>query len=105
MATPVYTREKVVRTPTELFFILHDLFTTPTYTMHLNDRYPKVGLREYPDYVPRSTVGLTLSTAAYSFAAGVFASAVKNSLQKPKGAGYLHPKTGLYVYLFSKSCN
>lgn len=68
----------------------------------LNDRYPAIKFREYPDYVPRNTVGLTLTTAAYSFGAGVLASAVKNSLLKPKNAGYLHPRTGFYVYLFSK---
>lgn len=70
--------------------------------MPFNDRYPTINLREYPEYVPRNTVGLTLSAAAYSFGAGVFAAAVKNSLLKPKGAGYLHPRTGFYVYLFSK---
>lgn len=70
----------------------------------MNDRYPKIKLREYPEYVPHSTVGLTLSAAAYSFGAGVLASAVKNTLLKPKNAGYLHPKTGFYVYLFSMFC-
>lgn len=66
------------------------------------NRYPVIKLRDYPEYVPRNTVGLTLTAAAYSFGAGVLASAVKNSLLKPKNAGYLHPKAGFYVYLFSK---
>lgn len=69
--------------------------------MPYNDRYPYISLREYPEYVPHDTVNLTLAAAAYSFGAGVFATAVKNSLLKPKNAGFIYPKFGSYVFLFT----
>lgn len=67
--------------------------------------YPKIHLRDYPDFTPKDTLGLTVKTAAYSAGAGIFASAVKNSLRNPKGAGFFHPKTGYYTFLFGMPTN
>lgn len=68
--------------------------------MPVNDKYPKINLREYPDYTPRNTLGLTLKAAAVCAGSGIVASAVKNSLEKAKGAGFFHPKTGYYTFMF-----
>ncbi|KAF5095141.1 hypothetical protein DV451_004788 [Geotrichum candidum] len=69
--------------------------------MSYNNIYPKIQLREYPDYVPHNTVELTLKTAAVSFGAGFALSAIKNSFINPKQAGIFHPKLGAHLFVFT----
>lgn len=73
---------------------------TPS-AMSYNNIYPKIQLREYPDYVPHNTVELTLKTAAVSFGAGFALSAIKNSFINPKQAGIFHPKLGAHLFVFT----
>lgn len=68
--------------------------------MPLNDKYPFINLREYPEYTPRNTLGLTLKAAAVCAGSGIVASAVKNSLEKTKGSGLFHPKTAYLTFMF-----
>lgn len=70
--------------------------------MHLNDKYPTINLREYPAYTPHNTLGLTIKTAVACAGAGIITSAVKNSLESSKTAGFIHPKTGYYTLMFGK---
>lgn len=68
--------------------------------MPMNDKYPTINLREYPDFTPHNTLGLTIKSAVACAGAGIIASAVKNSLEPSKTAGLIHPKTGYYTLMF-----
>lgn len=72
--------------------------------MPLNETFPTIHLRDYPEYTPRNTLELTLQSAAVSAGFGVLAAAIKNSLRMGKGhIGALHPQTGFLTFLFGKS--